>query len=103
MSSHVHSPLLPETISTHIREADHRVANSLAIISGLVRLNARKGTFADPRTFLMEIADRIDTIGTLHRLVAHSNSGRVQFSKYLQEICEPMSGALDPNASPFSI
>jgi len=102
MSSHVHSPLLPKSISSLGGEADHRIANSLAIIGGLVRLRARKGSFADPRTFLMEIADRIETVGTLHRLVAHSNSGTVQLSKYLQEICESMSTALATNAS-FSV
>src|SRR3954470_21414095 len=102
MSSHVNSPLFTKSISSRGGEADHRIANSLAIISGLVRLRARKGTFADPRTFLMEIADRIETVGTLHRLVAHSNSGTVQLSKYLEEICEPMSTALATNAS-FSI
>jgi len=103
MSSHVHSPLLPKRISRLGGEADHRIANSLAIIGGLVRLRARKGSFADPRIFLMEIADRIETVGTLHRLVAHSNSGTVQLSKYLQEICESMSTALATNASRFSI
>ncbi len=102
MSSDVHSPLLPKSISSLGGEADHRIVNSLAIIGGLVRLRARKGSFADPRTFLMEIADRIETVGTLHRLVAHSNSGTVQLSKYLQEICESMSTALATNAS-FSV
>src|SRR6266478_162469 len=96
MSSDVHSPLLPKSISSLGGEADHRIVNSLAIIGGLVRLRARKGSFADPRTFRME------TVGTLHRLVAHSNSGTVQLSKYLQEICESMSTALATNAS-FSV
>ncbi len=53
------------------READHRIANSLAIISALVR--ARAGAAEadeDPKTFLLEIADRIETVAVLHRLLA---------------------------------
>ena len=48
-------------------EADHRIANSLAVIASLVRVRASKvNGAADPRTFLLEIADRIDTVGKLH-------------------------------------
>ena len=60
-------------------EADHRIANSLAAISGLVRVRARAADdVADPKTFLLEIADRIDTVAKLHRLLAYSNSGNVR-------------------------
>jgi two-component sensor histidine kinase len=51
----------------------------------------------------MEIADRIDTVAKLHRLVTHSSGGSVQLSKYLQEICERLSSALAPNATSYTI
>jgi hypothetical protein len=44
------------------READHRIANSLAVISGLVRVRARADQGHADETFLLEIADRIDTV-----------------------------------------
>jgi two-component sensor histidine kinase len=96
--------LVPPSVSSLSGEADHRIANSLAVIGSLVRLRAARATSADdPRTFLMEVADRIDTVGKLHRLVAHSNTGAVQLSKYLQEICERLNSALAPEATSFSV
>jgi two-component sensor histidine kinase len=85
-------------------EADHRIANSLAAISGLVRVRARAaGDVADPRTFLLEIADRIDTVAKLHRLLAYSNSGNVRLVEYLQEICDRLGSALATNAPVYSV
>ena len=95
--------LLPHRVPVLRGEADHRIANSLAMISSLVRLRAAKATSADsPRTFLTEIADRIDTVGQLHRLIARSTGGTVQLSKYLQEICERL-GALASDGASYSI
>jgi len=93
---------VPRSVSSLSGEADHRIANSLAVIGGLVRVRARCSA-DDPQTFLMEIADRIDTVAKLHRLVAHSNTGTVQLSKYLHEICERLSSALAPEATSFSV
>ncbi len=94
---------LPHSVRTLSGEADHRIANSLAMISSLVRLRAARANSAEsPRTFLMEIADRIETVGQLHGLIAQSGAGTVQLSKYLQEICERL-GALAPDGVSFSI
>jgi two-component sensor histidine kinase len=105
MSMQIHSPaLVPQSVSTPSGEADHRIANSLAVIGSLVRVRAAKAKSADdPKTFLMEIADRIDTVAKLHRLVAHSNTGTVQLGKYLQEICERLSSALASERTSFSV
>jgi two-component sensor histidine kinase len=85
-------------------EADHRVANSLAAISGLVRVRARfADDVADPKTFLLEIADRIDTVARLHRLLAHSNNDNVRLAEYLQEICDKLASALTTNRPAFSV
>jgi two-component sensor histidine kinase len=85
-------------------EADHRIANSLAMISSLVRLRATKAKAADDgRTFLMEIADRIETVAQLHRLVARSGNATVQLSKHLREICERLSSALTTGGVSFSV
>jgi two-component sensor histidine kinase len=76
-------------------EADHRIANSLAAISGLVRVRARAvADVPDPKTFLLEIADRIDTVAKLHRLFAYSDGGHVRLDEYLQEICDRLGSAL---------
>ena len=84
------------------KEAEHRIANSLQLISALVRQRARSGDVSDPQTFLLEIADRIETVGKLHRFLGESTSGTVQLGKYLQEICNRLRGALTPAATSFS-
>ncbi len=85
-------------------EADHRIANSLATISGLVRLRARTADdVVDPKKFLLEIADRIDAVAKLHRLLAHSNSGNVRLDQYLQEICDGLGMALATSVAIYSV
>jgi two-component sensor histidine kinase len=104
MSMQTRSPVQPiQAVLNLSREADHRIANSLAVIGSLVRVRAAHAGSNDPQTFLMEIADRIETVAKLHRLVAHSNGGSVQLSKYLQEICERLSSALALNATSYTI
>jgi two-component sensor histidine kinase len=89
---------------TSSNEADHRIANSLAVISGLVRVRARADQGHANETFLLEIADRIDTVAKLHRLIAHPNSDAVELHIYLQEICQRLGSALATTAAPsFSV
>jgi len=75
-------------------EADHRIANSLSIISSLVRMRARDGGQSDPVRLLLEVADRIETIGKLHRFVAHSAKGDISIRDFLQEITSRLTGGL---------
>jgi two-component sensor histidine kinase len=85
-------------------EADHRIANSLAVISGLVRVRARADQGHANETFLLEIADRIDTVAKLHRLIAHPDSDAIELHIYLQEICQRLGSALATAAAPsFSV
>lgn len=85
-------------------EADHRIANSLAVISGLVRIKASKGVLDadDARAFLVDIAGRIETVSKLHRLVAHSDAGTVNLAVYLDDICDTLTSALAPEATSVS-
>src|SRR5689334_6579335 len=62
-----------------IAEANHRIANNLALIAGMVHLRAneiaRDGqSFSanDVRVVLDEVGSRIQTVGRLHRLLAHT-------------------------------
>lgn len=105
MSMQIHSTApVPQSVSSLSGEADHRIANSLAVIGSLVRVRAARVTSADnPQTFLTQIADRIDAVAKLHRLVAQSNTGTVQLGEYLQEICERLSSALSLEETSFSV
>ncbi len=86
------------------READHRIANSLAIISGLVRTRAGAADGAkDPKKFLLEIADRIETVAALHRLLAQSEADNVQIDTYLQQVCKKLTAALGSARCSFDV
>ena len=97
---HGHAPQWVPSLSA---EADHRIANSLMLISSLVRLRASKADATDnPRVFLREIADRIETVSQLHRLIAQSNSETVHLGKYLRGICERLGSALTAGELSYS-
>jgi two-component sensor histidine kinase len=84
-------------------EADHRIANSLMLISSLVRLRASRADAADnPRIFLLEIADRIETVSQLHRMIARTHSETVHLGKYLRGICERLGSALTAGELSYS-
>ncbi len=92
----------PEDLKAHLEEANHRIANSLQIISALVRRRAKSGDVPDPQTFLLEIADRIETVGKLHRFLSKSTTGSVQLRAYLEEVCTRLRDAVASAATAFS-
>jgi two-component sensor histidine kinase len=77
-----------------IREANHRIANALAGIAGLVRLQAseigRRGadlSADEARELLSEVSVRIDALGRLHRLLAHqTDTRRIDLGLHLGEV-----------------
>lgn len=84
-------------------EADYRIAKSLTMISGMIRLRAFKGDLSDPQAALLEIADRIDAVGSLHSLLVDSSSGSVQLSSYLHEVCRRGAQALSTQPTVFVV
>jgi two-component sensor histidine kinase len=84
-------------------EANHRIANNLAMIAGLVRLHAsdvkaaRQESFTrtDVRQLLDEIGSRIETVGRLHRLLSNTRSdGVVNMADHLRETCEALVASM---------
>ncbi len=82
-------------------EANHRIANNLAMVAGLVRLHSRRIEAAgeplssdDARILLEEIGSRIETVGRLHGLLARTQDGRsIDVGSYLREISEAVLGS----------
>jgi two-component sensor histidine kinase len=86
-----------------LAEADHRIANNLASLSGVIRLQ-RNSISRSGRTFttdqvcmlLDDIDARIEVTAKLHKSLARSVDGNgVALGKFLQEIAE-MIGTLGP-------
>lgn len=93
-------PALADTEAL-IREADHRIANSLTALAGLVRMQAaevahRVQTLTGPEAgrMLGEIGGRIDALGRLHRLLSRQTRSDIDVSLHLKAVADAISEAL---------
>jgi two-component sensor histidine kinase len=85
-----------------LAEANHRIANSLTLLVGMVRMQAvsvKKGsetlTQAEVRQLLDGVAARINTISQLHRILSRSGSeGAVSLKPHLSEVTDALVAAL---------
>lgn len=92
----------PTTAQDTVAEANHRIANSLTLLVGMVRLQAatvKKNpaplSNAEVRMLLEGIAARIGTIGQLHRLLSHApQAGCAALRPHLREVSDALLAAL---------
>src|SRR6476619_3562300 len=85
-----------------LAEANHRIANSLTLLVGMVRMQAvsvKKGaetiSNAEVRQLLDGVAARINTISQLHRILSRSGSeGAVSLKPHLSEVTDALVAAL---------
>lgn len=79
--------LPPERLSH--QEIDHRVANSLQLISSLLAVQARQAEEATLRDALEAAVHRIGAVGALHKQLCRSDSPRaVDIACYLFDLAE---------------
>jgi len=85
-------PALPAKAAS---EADHRIANNLMIIAGLIRNQAARLPAVPTlptekvRDWLEEMSLRIDAVGRLHALLrADDGAARVDLATYLREVAQ---------------
>ena len=73
-------------------ESDHRLLNGLQMIASLLSLQARASTNGEVASVLAAAADRIATIGRIHRRL-HSLDGVQTFAlkQYLDDLCHDLS------------
>ncbi len=82
------------TLEVLVAESNHRIANNLSLVAGMLRLQAndlaRSGRGFSPEEavlLLAEVGARIDTVGRLHRLLAQSGgASQMDLRDYLEEI-----------------
>src|SRR5579863_7253704 len=94
-----------------VAEANHRAANSLALLGGLVRMQARaigknSQTYsnAEIRLLFDGIAARIATIGQLHRMLARiPTEGTIPLNTHLREVCANLIAAFSSEQQPVRI
>src|ERR1700761_4690061 len=94
-----------------LAEANHRVANSLALLGGLVRMqaraigkNAQTHSNAEIRLMFDGIAARIATVGQLHRMLAHMpTEGAIPLGAHLRDVSTSMVAAFSSEQQPVHI
>ena len=94
-----------------IAEANHRVANSLSLLGGLVRMQARvvgknSQTFSNAEICMMfdGIAARIATISQLHRMLANvPNEGSLSLAPHLRDVCSNLVTAFSSEQQPLKV
>jgi two-component system, sensor histidine kinase PdtaS len=81
-------------------EVNHRVKNSLQIVTSLLQLQARKSDSADLKQALNEARSRVDIVANLHRhLYAEGEHTSVQLGSYLKQFAEETIGAFSSAGS----
>ena len=79
-----------------LREVNHRVANSLQLISSLIALQGRRVADPDAREMLRRAAERVDAVALVHRRLYTSNDVEfVEMDQYLAGLIEEFRRALD--------
>jgi len=86
---------LIETQATLSRESDHRFLNNLQMVSSLLSMQSRAAGNAEAASALGIAADRVATIGRIHRhLHSHDGVESVAFKLFLKELCRDVMGMM---------
>lgn len=92
------SQKLEESLSekeTLLSEIHHRVKNNLAVVSGMMQLQAFDTTNKELQAKLFDSVIRIKTMASVHELLYQSNSfSRLDFSDTITKLVENISGTL---------
>lgn len=82
-------------------EANHRIANHLAMLAALVRLQALRVSEThkvmsaeEVQLVLQEFAGRLEAVGKVHRLLSTSNGAPIDISDYLETIAQALVSSL---------
>ena len=74
-----------------LKEVNHRVANSLQLISSLIEMQARKVTDAEAREMLRRAAQRVEAVTLVHqRLYTSDDVEFVEMDQYLQGLLDEL-------------
>ncbi len=76
-----------------LKEMTHRVNNSLAIVSGMLKLQASEASDPALAPHLEEAASRVSTIAKAHERINQGNNGpdRLDLGVYVTDVCRDMN------------
>lgn len=83
-----------------VKEARHRIANSLQIIASVMMLNARRTSSEETRGHLRDAHNRVLSVAELQQQLAVSTEGEVAIGPYLTRLCQTITASMiaDPKA-----
>jgi two-component sensor histidine kinase len=70
------------------QEIDHRVKNSLSSVAAYVSLERRGSTDSAVHPVLDRVAQQIESVALLHKLLSDGGTHRVDLAAYLQEVAQ---------------
>jgi len=80
------------------KEMNHRIANSLSLVSAMIRMQMNAASTDEARTVLMETQSRISAIAGVHRsLYTADNMGVVDLDAYLSSIVNELAKSVPDN------
>ena len=83
------------------KESDHRLLNDLQVIVSLLSLQSRASANAEVASQLAAAADRIATIGRMHRRLHYCDGVQsVAFKQFLDDLCRDFSTMLSSEQRP---
>ena len=89
---------------TLLQEMQHRVANSLQIIAGVLLLKARTVQSEDTRLHLMDAHQRVMSVAAVQQqLLASSRGESIEIGPYLSRLCETLLASMTDDSRPISL
>lgn len=83
-----------------LREVDHRVRNSLALISSMLQLQARSTLDPNVRQQFIEASRRVVTVGQVHQRLYQTGELRaLDFGDYLRALTNDLSESAGPDSN----
>jgi two-component sensor histidine kinase len=87
-----------------LEEIQHRIANSLQIIAGIILMKANTVSSEEARVLLQDTHDRVVSIATVQQqLSASMIIGPVEMVPYLTRLCDALAASMIRNARPVTL
>jgi len=77
-----------------LQELQHRVANSLQIISSVILQNARKVQSEEVRAHLHEAHERVMSVAAVQRQLVASTLDKVELRPYFKQLCQSLGASM---------
>jgi chemotaxis protein methyltransferase CheR len=82
----------------------HRVANSLQIIAGILLLKARTVQSEETRLHLMDAHQRVMSVAAVQQqLLASRHGDPIEIGPYLSRLCETLAASMTDDSRPISL